>query len=840
MVEVKCDAMAMSSTSNNVLAVLGPTNTGKTHLAIERMLGHATGMIGFPLRLLARENYDRVVQRKGRGQTALITGEEKIVPSTARYFICTVESMPLDRMVDFLAVDEIQLAADPERGHAFTHRLLHARGISETLFLGSETARGLIRSLVPDAEFTGRPRLSTLQHAGPRKLSRLPKRSAIVAFSASDVYHLAERLRRQRGGTAVVLGALSPRTRNAQVALFQSGEVDYLVATDAIGMGLNMDIDHVAFARLTKFDGVRTRRLNVAELAQIAGRAGRHMSDGTFGTVPGALDDDPLALTAETVDRIESHQFEPLKALYWRNADLDFRTVPSLISSLEARPVAAALRRAPEADDQRALLALAQDPAIRDLAMGHDRVALLWQVCQIPDFRKTLSDAHTRLISRLYRQLLDRDGRLDTDWVAAQVARLDRVDGDIDTLVGRLAHIRTWTFIAHRAEWLGDTDHWQERTRLIEDSLSDALHDRLAQRFIDRRSAVLVKQSSADAGAGAIDTSGDVTIAGHYLGRLEGFIFSPDQARHAEDLKVLQRAARQTLRQEVARRLRRIETDPDTSLDLTETGCVRWHNSVIGVLTATDQPLVPHVRVNRSDLLEPAERDRLEARLARWWVGYFSETLGQLDRLRASDMQGAARGVAFQLCENAGKLRRSAVRDLIGDLTRADRQALTRHGVRLGSYHIFLPKLLKPKAIRLIGLLDWLQRGRDLPAPVPPDGVPSLTLDPTVEPGFYMRVGYAPTGPRAIRLDRLEALAGQLARLGRKGPFAVTPTLASTIGAKTDELPAILSALGFVAKQLQDGQTVYRRRRSRAGTRSMPQKAGLSPFDKLKALGTGR
>jgi len=840
MVEINCDAMTISPSNRNVLAVLGPTNTGKTHLAIERMLGHSSGMIGFPLRLLARENYDRVVRRKGKAQTALITGEEKIVPSTARYFICTVESMPLDRMVDFLAVDEIQLAADPERGHAFTHRLLHARGISETLFLGSETVRGLIRSLIPGVEFAGRPRLSTLVYGGPRKLSRLPKRSAIVAFSATDVYHLAERLRRQRGGTAVVLGALSPRTRNAQVELYQSGEVDYLVATDAIGMGLNMDIDHVAFARLTKFDGLRTRRLKVTELAQIAGRAGRHMSDGTFGTVPGALDDDPLAVSPETVDRIESHRFNPVKSLYWRNAELDFKSVSGLLSSLDARPVASALRRAPEANDQRALVSLTNDPQIRDRASGYDRVALLWQVCQVPDFRKTLSDAHTRLIGRLYGQLLDRDGRLDTDWVAAQVARLDRADGDIDTLIGRLAHIRTWTFIAHRADWMDDTKHWQERTRQIEDSLSDALHERLAQRFVDRRSAVLAKQTFADVATGLVDTGGDVSVAGHYLGRLDGFVFTPDQSKHAEDAKALLRAARQTLRQEVARRLRQIETDPDTALVLNDAGMVLWHNTIVGDLAVTDQSTEPRIRLVRSDMLEPADRDRLEVRLARWWDTYYSETLGQLSRLRTPDLQGAARGIAFQLSETAGKLRRSEVRDLLSELTRADRQALVRHDVRIGSYHVFLPKLLKPRAIRLVGMLDWLRRGRDLPAPIPPDGIPSLVPDPSTDLGFYVRLGYAPMGPRAVRIDRLEALADQLARLARKGPFVAAPSLASMIGVKAEELPAVLHEMGFQSLQKVDGQVVYRRRRIRAERRPRLRKAGLSPFDKLKLLETGQ
>ena len=831
--------MTTPPSRSSVLAVLGPTNTGKTHLAIERMLGHASGMIGFPLRLLARENYDRVVQRKGRAQTALITGEEKIVPSTARYFICTVESMPLDRLVEFLAVDEIQLASDPERGHAFTHRLLHARGISETMFLGSETARGLIRALVPGVEFASRPRLSTLRYDGARKLSRLPKRSAVIAFSASDVYHLAERLRRQRGGTAVVLGALSPRTRNAQVELFQSGQVDYLVATDAIGMGLNMEIDHVAFARLGKFDGVKARRLMVTELAQIAGRAGRHMSDGTFGTVPGALDDDPLELRPDTIERIEDHRFDPLRALYWRNASLDFSSVSALKRSLDAKPAAHGLRRAPEADDQRSLSALSVDPSVADRAIGHDRVTLLWQVCQVPDFRKTLSDAHTRLIGRLYGQLLDHDGRLDVDWVAAQVARLDRVEGDIDTLVGRLAHIRTWTFIAHRADWFADPDHWQERTRQIEDVLSDALHDRLAQRFVDRRSAILSKNLAIDL-TGVVDGDGDVAVAGHHLGRLDGFIFRPDRAHLAEDTKVLVRAARRTLRQEVARRVRRLETAPDTAFDLADAGVIRWGASGVAELTANSDPLRPRIVVWRSDLLEANERSRVEARLGRWWESHLASVLGDLDGLRAPDLRGAAKGLAYRLYEHFGKLRRHEVKDVIGGLKRSDRQALARHGVRLGAHFVYLPNLLKPKAVRLIGQLDWLRQGRPMPAPVPPDGVPSLVPDADIDPAYLLRLGYAPTGPRAIRLDRVEVLGGELAQLGRKGAFVADPSLASKVGARADELPGILQAMGFRARQREDGQLVYRRRHQAGRRRAKPRKPGSSPFEKLRLLETSR
>src|SRR5204862_278971 len=465
-------------------AILGPTNTGKTYLAVERMCGHSSGMIGFPLRLLAREVYDRVVKLKGANQVALITGEEKILPKDARWLLCTAESMPADRDVAFVAIDEAQLGADPERGHVFTDRMLHARGREETMILGSESLKPMVRALLPKAEITTRPRFSTLSYVGPAKLSRLPPRSAIVAFSAEQVYAVAEMLRRMRGGAAVVMGALSPRTRNAQVAMYQAGEVDYLVATDAIGMGLNMDVDHVAFAGLSKFDGNRRRRLTPAEMAQIAGRAGRHQRDGTFGSL--TLEGDALAeFRPEEIERIEEHRFEPLEFLYWRESKLDFASVGALIKSLERRPVRREVRAAPEAIDLAVLKVLAGDSDVMTLATTPHLVERLWAVCGVPDFRKTGPEHHARLVGRLFAYLAE--GHVPQAWYAEQVARLDNVQGDIDTLADRIAGIRTWAYIAHRRDWLADPEGMAARTMAVEEKLSDALHERLTQRFVDRR-----------------------------------------------------------------------------------------------------------------------------------------------------------------------------------------------------------------------------------------------------------------------------------------------------------------------------------------------------------------
>jgi ATP-dependent RNA helicase SUPV3L1/SUV3 len=552
-----------------IVAVLGPTNTGKTHLAIERMLGHRSGMIGFPLRLLARENYDRIVKLRGAASVALVTGEERIVPPGARWFVCTTEAMPLDRDVEFLAIDEIQMIGDRERGHVFTDRLLHARGYAETMVMGSLTAKPLIRRLVPRAEFVERPRLSTLSYAGPKKITRLPRRSAVVAFSAAEVYRIAELIRRQRGGAAVVFGALSPRTRNAQVAMYQAGEVDWLVATDAIGMGLNMDIDHVAFAGLTKFDGNHPRRLSAAELGQIAGRAGRHMADGSFGTTA-----ELGPLEPEIIDAIEQHRFPILAHAQWRNSDLDFRSARALLASLEAPAPMRELLRHRHAEDHVALAALVEDMEVK--ALG--RTKLLWEACQIPDFRRTDEGSHARFVKRIF-MMLATHRVLPVDFVAAQVTRLDTTEGDIDTLLQRIAEIRIWTYIAHKPDWLADPASWQARTRVIEDKLSDALHERLTQRFVDRRAATVAKRRAAgEELLAGITRSGEVIVEGEAIGTLEGFNFVAEHDT-GEGMRAMMAAANRVLRQDVGARVRRLVEASDDAFRLDPAGRIFWRRS---------------------------------------------------------------------------------------------------------------------------------------------------------------------------------------------------------------------------------------------------------------------
>jgi ATP-dependent RNA helicase SUPV3L1/SUV3 len=821
-----------------VTAVLGPTNTGKTFLAVERMLGHSSGMIGFPLRLLARENYDRIVALKGARAVALVTGEEKIVPPSARYFVCTVESMPLDRRVSFLAIDEVQLAADPERGHIFTDRLLHARGLEETMFLGADTIRPLLRRLAPEARYESRPRFSTLTYTGPKKLTRLPRRSAVVAFSAADVYAMAELIRRQRGGAAVVLGALSPRTRNAQVAMYQAGEVDYLVATDAIGMGLNMDVDHVAFAELAKFDGRRPRRLTAAEIGQIAGRAGRHMNDGSFGTTADAGE-----IAPETIEAVENHRFEALTNLYWRNRDLSFRSVEGLLRDLDARPPDRVLVRMRDADDHLALAALARDPEILKLAQGPAAVRLLWEVSQIPDFRKILTEAHTRLLAQVFRHLMRPAGVLPEEWVARQVERLNDDQGDIDTLTQRISHIRTWTYIAHRGDWLTDSGGWQDRARAIEDRLSDALHDRLTQRFVDRRQAVLQRRLKEGGPLlAAVTREDDIVVEGQYVGRLEGFRFAPEAAD--TEARAVLAAARRAVAETLPSRLRSLEEEPDSAFASNRDGKLSWRGAPVARLSAGPSALQPKIEPLPAEFLEAAGREQLRLRLERFLAAELRRDLGPLMRLADGvEETGAGRGLVYRLQESLGTLRREDAEDLLGAIDRTMRRRLTKLGMRIGREHLWVSGALSPAAVRTRALLWSLQAQQ--PAPdLPKAGRKLMPAQPSLPEDFYRAIGYRRAGAHAFRVDAYEALAETVHGLGRQGPFAATAQLKSLAGGGAP-LASALVALGARAEPQPEtgGITLYRLRprpfpdqRRRKGARNRPE----SPFAALSGLWSGR
>jgi ATP-dependent RNA helicase SUPV3L1/SUV3 len=737
-------------------AVLGPTNTGKTYLAIERMLGHESGMIGFPLRLLARENYDRVVAQRGASQVALITGEEKIAPASARYFVCTVESMPLDRPVSFLGVDEVQMAADPERGHFFTDRLLNARGMNETMLLGADTIRPVLNRLLPDIDIVARPRFSKLTYVGPKKATRLPARSAVVGFSANEVYEMAELIRRHRGGTAIVMGALSPRTRNKQVEMFQSGEVDYLVATDAIGMGLNMDVNHIWFSSLRKYDGRHSRPLRDVEIAQIAGRAGRHMNDGTFGTTI-----DVGGLDPEVVEAIEEHRFDPLRDIQWRNTSLDFRSVSALIKSLNELPPHMALQRVREQDDQFALQTLSAESNFLPRLRTPERVRLLWEVCQVPDFRKTMTEEHTRLLGQLFEHLTQGGERLPEDWIESHIKRLEHFDGDIDTLMTRIAHVRTWTYISHRPDWIQRALHWQERTRAIEDRLSDVLHHRLTQRFVDRRAALLVRRLRDE---GEMTTSvaaaGEVTVEGEHLGRIEGFRFVPDETDSHADQKAVLSAALRALRQDLPARLQAFAACPDGEIVFDSQLRICWGGGPIARLLPSGDILAPKVEALASDLLDGPAREEVRKRAATWVETRIRLGLSELmDAKNTAEMPAGTRGIVFQLCESLGVLQRRPIEDQIAQLGEEDRKTLAKLGVRVGVFSLYFPSMLKPVPIRLRAGLWMIARNRDTIPPLPPEGRTSMDLPQGAERDFYASIGYLPLGNHAIRADMVERLA---------------------------------------------------------------------------------
>ncbi|WP_085907531.1 helicase-related protein [Kiloniella majae] len=753
--------------SAKITAVLGPTNTGKTYLAMERMLAYSSGMIGFPLRLLARENYDKAVAIKGAAKCALVTGEEKILPKGARYFFCTVESMPVDKLVEFLAVDEIQLAADEERGHIFTDRLLNARGTAETMFMGSNTIAPILKKLVRDIEFIERPRFSNLSFSGNKKIIRLPPRSAVVAFSATDVYQLAETIRQHRGGTAVVLGALSPRTRNAQVELFENGDVDYLVATDAIGMGLNLDVNHVAFSRMEKFDGRISRYLYASEIGQIAGRAGRHTRDGTFGTTNnvGPLDEDLIA-------RVENHDYDPLRVIYWRNNDLNYRSPEQLIKSLERRAEDKILSRVRDAEDHQALMALAQESTVQDSATNSAKVKLLWEVCQVPDFRKILTDQHIRLLSQIYHYLIGNHGVLPEDWIATQIKRIDRIDGDIDTLVARISHIRTWTYISHRSDWIRDNEHWQGVSRAIEDRLSDALHERLTQRFVDRRAAKLVRSLQAGENiVSAVKANGDVIVEGELLGRIVGFSFVLDESLQGSDIKPGLTAARKTLLSEMPTRVSVLEEDNDGSFLLNDTGELTWRGIPVGKLIKGESSLSPAVDVYSTEFIDSPMREKIRLRLVGWLERHLRAQLKPLFYLSDAKLDGTARGIAFQVIEGLGLVPRYLLRDQINGLSKADRKALADLGLRLGRESVFLPNLNRPRPSRIRALL-WAA-WNEVSVPELPDFESKyFTPSDAQKDIFCASVGYRHLSNRkgrelVLRADILERISHEAYKLLR-------------------------------------------------------------------------
>jgi ATP-dependent RNA helicase SUPV3L1/SUV3 len=793
----------MSSPKSPVKAVLGPTNTGKTHLAVERLCAHSSGVMGFPLRLLAREIYDRVVAIKGPKEVALITGEERIEPPGARWYLCTAESMPVERQFAFAALDEAQLGADPERGHIFTDRMLHVRGREETMILGSESLRPMVRGLLPDAEIISRPRFSTLSYAGAKKLSRLPPRSAIVAFSVEQVYAVAELLRRLRGGAAVVMGVLSPRTRNAQVAMFQSGEVDYLVATDAIGMGLNLDVQHIAFAGLSKFDGNRTRRLTVAEMAQIAGRAGRHQRDGTFGTVAGEAGE----ISGEEVLAIEAHQFPALDWMYWREGAPRTNDLHELIADLEAKPVGPPLRAAPEAIDLAVLKRLADMGEVRCALSGPASVARLWEVASLPDFRQMGEEHHSRFVASLWQHMAG-GGVLPHSYVSGEIARLDTIQGDIDTISARIAAVRTWTYIAHRADWVAEPAAMAERTRALEEKLSDALHNALRQRFVDRRTSMLLKKgggTSTDLPV-FVDADKNVTVDGEVIGTLDGFAFHPDASARAGERKLLLAAAQRHLAAYLKDKARALVMAEEQEFSLGRDGDGRpallWNGAVLGHLAKGRtllQPLFKPVRavagLEGEDLRAIVEKAEgwVQLQLAKHMGGLMA--LNQLAADAATD--GVVRALAARLADAGGIAGRQFLNDTLMALPKEARGAARKAGIVFGALDVYHHAVLKPAAAKWRAALFSAQTEKPMPE-LPPESAVHLKEWNFASIADCRNAGYRKVGQEYVRIDLAERVIKKAHEARGEGlEFGMDVAFATSLGLSDEGLEALMRDAGF-------------------------------------------
>ncbi len=802
----------------HVVALLGPTNTGKTHRAIQRLLEFPTGMIGLPLRLLAREVYDRLTAEVGELAVALVTGEEKRIPPSPRYHVCTVEAMPVEKRVAFLAVDEIQLCGDRARGHVFTDRLLHARGLQETMFMGSQTIEPLIRELLPEARIKRLERLSQLRYAGNQRLGSLPPRSALVAFSEADVIELAERVRRRHGGTALVMGALSPRTRNAQVAMYQAGEVGFLVATDAIGMGLNLDIDRVVLCAMRKFDGVEFRPLEAAEVAQIAGRAGRFRKEGRFGPLSGQ-GEMPGGLVAD----VENHRFPPLRRLYWRNPELDFSSLEALRHSLLRPAPSSRFLRAEADDDHQALELLARMDEVRAVCHGREGLETLWEVCQIPDFRGLLPQTHAALLAQIYTQLRSERGRLDGDWLRGQIGDLEHTTGPIEQLMTRISHIRTWNYVAFRVGWVDDAEALQHWTRDVEDRLSDALHDRLKERFVDRRAAMLL---GGIAGSGErlpeVDDDGAVVLEGEQLGRFRGFDL--ELLPGIDGDPELRRIAVRSMRSRLQERVESCIEDGHEAFGLDAEGRVLWRGGPLALLLAGDDMLRPRIKMLQHDGIEGGDRSRIERRLTAWSRDLVAQLMEPLRRGEAEKLGPQGRGLAYALEQGLGTVAQRELRSQLRGLSGEDRKRLARLDVRLGATHVYVASMLGPLAVAQRASLAGIWSGmRPLPTP-PGGGANSLSWRSQWPVEVATAMGYPVVGALAIRVDLLERAAALVRGKARRGRFDLPEEALGWLGCTREELTSVLVDLGY--RRCPGGadrvQFMSRRRRRRRGPRRNP------------------
>ena len=783
-------------TNNKITAVLGPTNTGKTHLAIETMLSFESGMIGFPLRLLAREVYDKVIKKVGVNKVALITGEEKIIPLDAKYFLCTVESMPIDKSIEFVGVDEIQMCADHERGHIFTDRLLNLRGTKLTMLMGSNTIKNIISKLEDDVEFINRNRLSKLTYVGHKKISRINRKTAIIAFSAEEVYGIAELIRRQKGGAAIVMGSLSPKTRNAQVELYQSGDVDFLVATDAIGMGINMDIDHIYFSNLKKFDGKKLRKLNLSEIGQIAGRAGRFLNNGSFG-----ITGDCKEIKAEEVDLLENHKFEEIRTLYWRNSNLNFNNSQSLIKSLEVRPQREWLRKIHECEDEKALKYFLKYKNIENKNLDSKTLSLLWECCQIPDFVKKSYGNHYEVIENVFKFLSSKKQKISDEFIRLQLVKLDKLEGNVDSLSNRIANVRTWSYVSNKNNWIENQDYWIEKTKLLEDRLSDRLHEELTKTFIDKRASILARGLKQDMEFKTeILDNNDVKIDGQFIGKIKGLKLELDLKKGAleTDIKSLKKAARQTIGPELEKRIQSII---DTKLiNLDNDFKIYWNNFAIAKLTPGNDYLSPNFELIVDDILEQDQRQKLNSFIKIWLndkINFVLKSLFDLKNLK--DKHSSIKALAYQLYENNGVIIRENVSEYLKNLGQNERKILRDLGVKFGRYHVFLHKLIKPEPVILRTLLWKNYHQKFFKLNPPTFGLNFIDDKEKRNKNFMLLCGFEKFNNFFIRIDILERLFMQIIQAGseEKKEIKLLPEMLNLLGCNKDNFKKLIQQMNY-------------------------------------------
>ncbi len=820
---------------NKISAVLGPTNTGKTHFAIETMLSFESGMIGFPLRLLAREVYDKVVNKVGINKVALITGEEKIIPSEAKYFLCTVESMPIDKYLDFVAVDEIQMCSDHERGHIFTDRLLNMRGNKLTMLMGSNTIKNIISKLDDDIEFINRNRLSKLSYAGHKKISRIDRKTAIIAFSAEEVYAIAELIRRQKGGAAIVMGSLSPKTRNAQVALYQSGDVDFLVATDAIGMGINMDLDHVYFSNLKKFDGKKSRRLNLSEIGQIAGRAGRYLNDGSFG-ITGQCKE----IISEEVNLLENHKFEEIQSLFWRNSELNFDNSSSLIKSLDEKPQKYWLRKIHEREDEKALKFFLRDENFSNQENSKHALKLLWECCQIPDFVKKTYGNHYEVIGNVFKYLNSKKGKITNDYMHLQLMKLNNFEGNVDSLSNRIANVRTWSYVSNKNNWVENQNYWIEKTKILEDKLSERLHEELTKTFIDKRASVLARGLKQDMEFQTkILENNDVMIDDQFIGKINGLKLELDFKKGAleTDIKSLKKAARQTVGPELEKR---IQTIIETGLiELNEDFKIYWNHSPIVKLIAGKDYLEPDFELIIDDILGQNQKQKLINFIEKWLKNKIDTTLKSLvDLKNIRENNSSIKALAFQLYENNGVLKREQVNDYLKKMQQEDRKILRNLGVKFGRYHIFLFKLIKPEAVSLRTLLwkNYHQKYFNLKPPT--FGLNFLDDTKNTNKNFMLLCGFEKFDNFYIRIDILERLFVKIINsdsiMGNE--IKMIPEMLNLLGCSKENFKKLLRNMNYRVME-KNNETFFKYAPPRKTKKILGKKTSKeSPFKILKKL----